>query len=149
MYGMTISGKLFADDLTEWLLEASFIQYHCRMSIYYKYALDGTKNDVLFYVDDCFYWYTSEAFVKWFVDAIGNILHVNFLGYAHCFMSLRISQMRAHYISVYQDIYATSILDKNLDTAKFNRSTKFYKTTFPYDMVFNKFGAYTSYEKVD
>ena len=26
MYGMTNSGKLFADDLTEWLLEAGFIQ---------------------------------------------------------------------------------------------------------------------------
>ena len=26
MYGMTNSGKLFADDLTEWLIEAGFIQ---------------------------------------------------------------------------------------------------------------------------
>ena len=26
MYGMTNSGKLFADELTEWLLEAGFIQ---------------------------------------------------------------------------------------------------------------------------
>ena len=29
MYGMTNSGKLFADELTEWLLEACFIQYQC------------------------------------------------------------------------------------------------------------------------
>ena len=41
MYGMTISGKLFADELTEWLIEAGFIQYQCQMSIYYKYAPDG------------------------------------------------------------------------------------------------------------
>ena len=27
MYGMTNSGKLFADELTEWLLEAGFIPY--------------------------------------------------------------------------------------------------------------------------
>ena len=26
MYGMTNSGKLFADELTEWILEAGFIQ---------------------------------------------------------------------------------------------------------------------------
>ena len=26
MYGMTNSGKFFADELTEWLLEAGFIQ---------------------------------------------------------------------------------------------------------------------------
>ena len=42
MYGMTNSGKLFADELTEWLLEAGFIQYQCQMSIYYKYAPDGS-----------------------------------------------------------------------------------------------------------
>ena len=41
---MTNSGDLFAGELSEWLLEAGFIQYQCKMSIYYKYALDGTKN---------------------------------------------------------------------------------------------------------
>ena len=41
MYGMTNSGKLFADELTEWLLEAGLIQSQCQMSIYYKYAPDG------------------------------------------------------------------------------------------------------------
>ena len=33
MYGITNSGKLFADELTEWLLEAGFIQSQCQMSI--------------------------------------------------------------------------------------------------------------------
>ena len=33
MYGMTNSGKLFADELTEWLIEAGFIQSQCQMSI--------------------------------------------------------------------------------------------------------------------
>ena len=41
MYGMTNSGKLFSDKLTEWLFEAGFIQPQCLMSIYYKYAPDG------------------------------------------------------------------------------------------------------------
>ena len=48
MYGVTNSGKLFADELIEWLLEAGFIQSHCQMSIYYKYAPDGSK--FLFYL---------------------------------------------------------------------------------------------------
>ena len=47
MYGMTNSGKLFADELTEWLLEAGFIQSQCQMSIDYKYAPDGSKIVVL------------------------------------------------------------------------------------------------------
>ena len=41
MYGMTNSGKLFADELTEWLIEKGFILSQCQISIYYKYALDG------------------------------------------------------------------------------------------------------------
>ena len=90
MYGMTNSGKLFSDELTEWLLEASFIQSQYQMSIYYKYAPYGSKMVVLSYVDDCVYWYTSEAMVKRFVDTLGKIFHVNFFGYAHWFMSIRI-----------------------------------------------------------
>ena len=43
MYGMTNSGKLFADELTEWLIEEGFMQSQCQMSIYYKYAPDGSN----------------------------------------------------------------------------------------------------------
>ena len=60
MYGMTHSGKLCTDELTEWLLEGGFIKSQCQMSIYYKYVPDGSKIVVLSYVDDCVYWYTKE-----------------------------------------------------------------------------------------
>ena len=59
MYDMTNSGKLFADELKEWLLEAGFIQPQFQMSTYYKYAPYGSKIVVLSYVDDCVYWYTN------------------------------------------------------------------------------------------
>ena len=72
MYGMTNSGKLFADELTEWLLEAGFIQSQCQIYIYYNYAPYGTKIVVLSYVDDCLYWYAYEAPGKWFVDTLGK-----------------------------------------------------------------------------
>ena len=82
------------------------------MSIYYKYAPDGSKNVVLSYVDDRAYWYTNEYLGKWFVGTLGNIFHVNFLVYAHWFMSIIISQMKDHSISVDQARYATSIVAK-------------------------------------
>ena len=85
MYGMNNPGKLFADELIEWLLEAGFIQSQCNMSIYYKYAPYG-KKCCLSYVDECVYWYNYEALGKWSVDDLGNIFHVNFLVYAHWFM---------------------------------------------------------------
>ena len=88
---MTNSGKFFDDELTEWLLEAGFIQTQCQMSIYCKYELDGSKFFVLSYVDDCVYWYTNEYIGKWFVDTLVKRFHVNFLGFTHWFMSIRIS----------------------------------------------------------
>ena len=106
------------------------------MSIYYKYEPDGSKIVVLYYVDDCVYWYTNEALGKWFVDTLVNRFHVNFLGYAHWFMPIIISQMKGNSISVDQARYDTSIVAKYLDTAIVKVSTKFYKTTFPYDMIF-------------
>ena len=82
------------------------------MSISYKYAPDGSKIVVLSYVDDFVNWYTNEDIGKWFVDTLVKRLHVNFLGYAHWFMSIRISQLKDHSISVDQSRYATSIVAK-------------------------------------
>ena len=108
------------------------------MSIYYKYASYGSKIIGLSYVDDCVYWYTNKDLGKWFVDTLGKIFNVNFLGYAHSFMSIRIYQIKDHYISVDQARNDTSIVPKYLDTATVKVSKKFYKTTLPDDMIDTK-----------
>ena len=69
---MKNSGELFADEFTECILEVGFIQSQCQMSIYYNYSPYGTNIVVLSYVDDCVYWYTSEALGKSFVDTLGK-----------------------------------------------------------------------------
>ena len=91
------------------------------MSIYCKYAPDVSKIVVLSYGDECVYWYTSEALGKWFVDTLGKIFHVNFFRYAHWFMSIRIYQMKDNY----RTRYATSVVEKYLDTATVKASTNF------------------------
>ena len=83
MYGMNNSGKLFDDELTEWLIDTGFIKYQCQMYIYDKYAQYVTIR-FKYYVDDCVYWYTSEALGKWFVDTLVQRFHVR--GYEHWFM---------------------------------------------------------------
>ena len=108
------------------------------MSIYYNYAPYGSKIVVLSYIDDSIYWYTNEDHGKWFVDTLGNIFHVKFLGYAHWFMSIRISQLKGDFISVDQDRYATSIVEKYFATATVKARKKCSKTTFPADMIFTK-----------
>ena len=148
IYGMTNSGKLFTDEVTEFLLEAVFIQYQCQMSIYYMYAPDGSKTFLLSYVNDCVYWYTNEDLGTCFVDTLGKRFHVNFLVYLHCFISIIISQMKDHSIPMGQARYDTSIFSKYLDTATVKVSTKFYKTTFLAEMIFTKEDVYTSDEQV-
>ena len=108
------------------------------MYIYYKYAPDGSKIVVLSYVDDFVYWYTNEDIGKWFVDTLGKRFHVNFLGYAHWFMSIRISQLKDHSISMDQARYATFIVAKYLDTATVKVSNNFYNKTLPAYMIFTK-----------
>ena len=146
---MTNSWKLFSDEPTQCLIEAGFIQSQCKMCIYYKYELYASKIVVLSYVDDCVYWYTNEDIGKWFVDNLGKRFHVNFLGFAHWFMSIRISQLKDHSISVDQARYSTSIVAKYLDTATVKVSNKFYKTTLPSDMIFTKEDVSTSDEKIE
>ena len=131
------------------MIEAGFIKYKYQISIYYKYEPDGTNIVVLSYVYYCVYCYTYEALVKWFMDTLGNIFHVNFLIYAHWFMSIRISYTKDNSISVDQARCDTSIVEKYLDTATFKRSTKFYNTMFSYDMIFTKDDEYTSDEQVE
>ena len=61
MYSMNNSLKLFAYELTNWMIyEAGFKHSRFQMSIYYNYAPYGSRLVVLSYVDDFLYRYTSE-----------------------------------------------------------------------------------------
>ena len=74
MHGITNSGKLLYNKITEWLIESGFIKYKYQMSIYYKYVQYGKEMVVLLYIDDCVYCYTSEALGKWFVVYVNQDL---------------------------------------------------------------------------
>ena len=74
---------------------------------------------------------------------------MNFLGYAHWFMSIRFFQLKDHSVFVDQARYATSIVAKYLDTATVKVSKTFYKATLPADMIFTKEDVYNSDEQVE
>ena len=64
-------------------------------------------------------------------------------------MSIIISQLKDHSISVDQARYATSIVAKYLDTATVKVITKFYMTTLPAHMIFTEEDLSTSDEQVE
>ena len=57
--------------------------------------------------------------------------------------------MNDHYILVDKARYATYTVAKYMVNYTVKTSTKFYKTTFPYDMIFTKDDVSTSNEQVD
>ena len=57
--------------------------------------------------------------------------------------------MKDHSISMDQDRYATSIVEKYLDYSTVKASTNFYKTTLPSDKIFTKYYTSTSDEQVE
>ena len=57
--------------------------------------------------------------------------------------------MNDHSVSVDQARYYTSIVAKYIDNATVKTSKKFYKTTFPSDMIFTKDDVSTSDEKAE
>ena len=57
--------------------------------------------------------------------------------------------MKDHFISVYQARYATYFVPKYLYNDTVNKSTNFYKTTFPSDSIFTKAYACTSNDQID
>ena len=118
MYGMTNTGKMFVDDITitNSLMNVSVLQQsQYKMYIHYKHAPDGSKWVELSYDDDCVFWYTYQELRKWFVDTLGKRFHENLLGYAHWFMSIRISKLKEYSISVDQAKYATYIVSKYIE----------------------------------
>ena len=83
------------------------------------------------------------------MGTLGKRFHVKFLGYAHWFMSISISNIKIHSISVDQARYATAAVLKYLDTATIKENPILHKSTFPSDMLFTKEDASTSDKKVE
>ena len=118
------------------------------MSIYYKYAPDGSKIVVLSYVDDCVYWYTNEDLGKK-IDTLGKqnpceIFRICTLVYVNKNFS---TERPFHLCGPSQICYL--IVAKYLDTATVKVSTKFYKTTLPAEMIFTKEDVSNRDEQVD
>ena len=82
------------------------------------------------------------------MDTLERIFHVNFLGYSYRFISIRISQLKGHSISVDQSIYSRYVVAKYLNTATINEKPKFHNTTLPHDMIFTTEDNSTSDEQV-
>ena len=59
MYGMNNDGKLFYNELNNWLIDQGGLKHsQYKMSIYYNCTPDESQLIALSYVDDCVYFNT-------------------------------------------------------------------------------------------
>ena len=83
--------------------------------------------------------------MKCFLDTLGKRFNVHLLGFEHWFMSIIVSQLKDFSISLYQYIYANTIVAKYLYTSTVKKISKFYKINLKSDTVFTKDDVSTSY----
>ena len=97
MYSMSICGNNWFEELREWILSpvgGKFKKSTRKPVLFYREELDGSTTYFLAYVDDSLYFNSNynDKNRKTFEKEIGNKFKVEFMGYAHWFLSLRIIQ---------------------------------------------------------
>ena len=135
MYGMSLSGKYWYQELQEWLLENSFMQSKVIACFFWKNFEDGSKIYLLDYVDDCLYYGTSEASLKIFEKEISARFDLTLMGQAHWYLSTRIQQAENFDITVDQSRYCLSIIRRYLDTVGCANVVREHTTPLPLDFV--------------
>ena len=83
------------------------------------------------------------------METLGKRFYVNFLVFAHWFVSISITKLKDQFVSVDQARYATSVVAKYVDTVIVKTSKTFYKTTITSDVIFTKDDVSTSDEQVE
>jgi transposase InsO family protein len=135
MYGMSLSGKYWYQELQEWLLECGFNQSKVIACLFWKVLEDGSTIYLLDYVDDCLYFGTNDVTLKQFENQISGRFDLTLMGQAHWYLSTRIIQAANFDISLDQSRYCLSIVRKYLDTIGCANVVREHTTPFPLDFI--------------
>jgi hypothetical protein len=91
MYGMTLSGKFWYQELQGWLLENGFKQSTVIPCLFWKVFPDNSIVYLLDYVDDCLYFGKNNIMVKLFEEEISLRFDLTLLEHAHWYLSMQIT----------------------------------------------------------
>ena len=138
MYGQTISGKNWYDELDEWLISEGFVRSYYCPAMYVRRNTDGSITKILNYVDDMLYFCTNGNEEKNFERDLGNRFRIELKGQASWYLSVRIKQDKSHNITIDQNRYVQSILRRFLDTAGVPETHRKVQTPLPFDFKSTK-----------
>jgi transposase InsO family protein len=135
MYGMSLSGKYWYQELQEFLLENGFLQSKVIACLFWKVFPDGSSLCLLDYVDDCLYFGTNDASLKQFEMEISARFDLTLMGQAHWYLSTRITQSANFNITLDQSRYCLSIIRRYLDTVGCANVSREHTTPLPLEFV--------------
>ena len=138
IYGMTYSGKFWAEEITDWLLSEDFEQSTADPCYFVKYWPDGRWLRLVYYIDDVAYAGSDDATEKEFEKAISGRYKIDFHGELHWFLQMRIHRYADFSYSLDQQRYTMNILGKYCPRDAPFGMPPHRKTPAPIDYVFTK-----------
>ena len=138
IYGLTYSGKFWNEEFSEWLIGQGFVQSTADTTYFIKYYKDGSWIRLIFYVDDCLYFGSSDAIEKEFEKSVASRFNIDYNGQANWFLQMRIYQYEDFSVSIDQTRYTKVLLRKYCpDNAPFG-TPKHRNTPAPPKYLFSK-----------
>jgi len=135
MYGMTLSGKYWWQELQEFLVQEGFAPSTTVPCYFSKHFADGSFIKLLNYVDDLLYCSNSPSYMQAFEESLGKRFSIELMGQAHWYLSSRITQEANYNISIDQSRYCLSVVKRFLDTAGCPKVSKQHSTPLPSEFV--------------
>jgi hypothetical protein len=137
MYGGTLSGKWWNQELTDWLLSVGFHQSMIDATFFVKIYNDGSYIRLIFHVDDMLYYGNTDEIERTFENDIKGRFNVNILGQAHWFLQMRIHHHSDGSISFDQHRFVLTLLQRFANNDSPYGIPRFRDTPAPVDYVFS------------
>jgi hypothetical protein len=135
LYGMTLSGKYWYQDLMEFLVSIGFIQSTVIRCLFFKKFPDGSVIFLLNYVDDMLYYGNSDDTLLIFETKLSERFNLETKGQAHWYLATRITQLASYDIILDQTRYCNSILKKYLESVGCKNVSRKHTIPLPCDFV--------------
>jgi len=135
MYGMTLSGKYWWQELQEFLVQEAFAPSTTVPCFFSKHFPDGSFIKLLNYVDDLLYASNSPSHMQAFEESLSKRFSIELMGQAHWYLSSRITQEANYNISIDQSRYCLSVVKRYLDTAGCAKVNKLHSSPLPSEFI--------------
>jgi hypothetical protein len=141
MYGTTYSGKMWYQELDDWLTDkegGSLVKSKVEPCLYIKDYENGTTLKFLSYVDDGLLFCNDPIQEETFLRKMQERFDLKYMDQAHWFLGMRISQQGNYDITLDQSRYAKGIVERYLNGSNIELRSKPHSKPLPDDFIATK-----------